>query len=121
MKRLLVLCFLFACQNDEADFPELLTSSAREIGQTSVLLEAEIKEVGPVKPINYGFIWSTTPGVTILSVDKYIVGSTSQKLLFSIKPNTFNVGTTYYYRGFAANENYSKIWYGNEVSFTTLP
>ncbi len=122
MKKI-VLGFLLlsACQENEADFPEVNTHPVREIGTISVLLEAEIKEVGPVRPVNFGFVWSTQPSVTILSSDKYIVGSTSEPRLFSIKPDTFQPGTTYYYRGFAANADYSKIYYGNEVSFNTLP
>ncbi len=57
---LFILLLAIACQENEADAPELLTKPAQEIGQTSAVLEAEIMETGPIKPITVGFLWSTT-------------------------------------------------------------
>ena len=50
----LIYCLLLlalACQDNEADFPELNTEDAQQIGATSVVMGAEIKEIGPVRPV----------------------------------------------------------------------
>ena len=40
---------------------------------------------------------------------------------FSIKLDKLVPATLHYYRGFAANGDYSKIYYGGTVTFATLP
>ena len=113
---------LLSCQDNEADFPELQTAEAQQIGSSSVVMGCEIKEVGPVRPINYGFLWDKQPDLTMVAAaNKYIGGSTSDPRIFSIQQGNLTASTKYYYRGFAANADYSKIYYGNVVSFTTLP
>jgi hypothetical protein len=119
---LLVIFLAVACQENEADAPELLTKPAQQIGQTSAVLEAEVTETGPVKPIQIGFLWGTTNDLTIASAPgKHIIGATSSKGPFSINVGTFSPATTYYYRSFAANADFTRIYYGAIVSFTTLP
>jgi hypothetical protein len=111
-----------ACQDNEADSPELLTKPAQQIGQTSAVLEAEVTQTGPIKPITIGFLWGATADLTIASApNKHIIGETSDKGPFSIKVETFSANTTYYYRSFAANTDFTRIYYGSVVSFTTLP
>ena len=110
------------CQDNEADAPELLTAEAQQIASNGVLMGCEIKEIGPVRPVNYGFLWDKQPDLTtIASANKYIGGSTSDPRTFSIQLSNLTAATKYYYRGFAANADYSKIYYGNVVTFTTLP
>lgn len=119
---LFLLLVAFACQENEADAPGMLTKPAQEIGSTSAVLEAEVTETGPIKPITIGFLWSTASDLTIASAPgQHIVGPTSAKGPFSIKVETFTPGTTYYYRSFAANPEFTRIYYGAVVSFETLP
>ncbi|MBL7850918.1 MAG: hypothetical protein JNN04_08455 [Cyclobacteriaceae bacterium] len=123
MKRLIVLLVLLAaCQDNEADRPELRTKAAQEVGSTSAVLEAELVETGPIKPLTVGFLWGTTTDLSIFSApSRHIFGDTSGKGPFSIKVENFTASTTYYYRAFAADTGFTKIYYGTVVSFTTLP
>ncbi len=123
MKKLGLICFvlLLACQENEPDTPGVVTQDAQQIGATSVVMGAKIEAVGPVKPINYGFLWDTSQDLTLVgSKNKLVLGSTSDLRTYSIKLDNLTPATTYYYRGFAANADYSKIYYANIVSFTTL-
>lgn len=121
--RWIILTLLaLACQENEADAPELLTQPAQQIGPTSAVLEAELTETGPIKPLTIGFLWGTTNDLTIATAqEKHIIGETSNKGPFSIKVETFTPATTYYYRAFAANGDFTKFYYGAVVSFATLP
>ncbi len=124
MKRLFICCILLACacQDNEPDAPGLLTDEAQQIGSASVVMGANIKAVGPVRPINYGFLWDTNQDLTVINAKKKVVlGSTNEPRTFSIKVDNLISSTPYYYRAFAANDGYTKIYYGNVVSFTTLP
>jgi hypothetical protein len=113
---------LLACQDNEADFPELNTEEAQQIGSTSVVMGAEIKEIGPVRPVHYGFLWDIQPSVSVIgATNKIVLGEASEPRKFSIKLDNLTPSTLYYYRGFAANADYSKIYYADIVSFTTLP
>jgi hypothetical protein len=119
---LLVFTLLLACQSDEADKPELLTKPAQQIGPTSAVLEAEVTETGPIKPITIGFLWSTTNNLTLAEAPgKYIIGDTGNKGPFSIKVETLAPATIYYYRAYASDVDVTKVWYGAIVEFTTLP
>src|SRR4051812_41383540 len=123
MKKSVIGLFLifFACQVNEADVPELNTQDAQQIGATSVVMGAEITEIGPIRPMNYGFLWDQQSNLSVIaSANKLVLGSTSGPKIFSIKLDNLTRNTTYYYRGFTANEDYSKIYYGNVVSFKTL-
>ena len=116
------ILLLVACQVNEADAPEVQTEEAQQIGSTSVVMGAEIREIGPVKPVNYGFLWDTQSDVTIATAkNKVILGSTTDPRKFSIKLDKLVPATLHYYRGFAANGDYSKIYYGGTVTFATLP
>ena len=122
LHRFLFLFLALACQNDEADEPELLTKPAQQIGPTSAVLEADVTETGPIKPITVGFLWSTTNNLTLdASPGRYILGPTANKGPYSIKVETFAPNTIYYYRAYATNASVTQVWYGGIVSFTTLP
>lgn len=111
------------CQDNEADRPELLTKPAQQIGSTSAVLDAELTETGPIKPLVTGFLWGTpTDDLSIFAAPNRYVGSeTSSKGPFSIKVENLAPGTTYSYRSFAADPGFYKIYYGAVVNFTTLP
>ncbi|MEJ0057716.1 MAG: hypothetical protein WDN75_19960 [Bacteroidota bacterium] len=121
-KWIAILCLLIvSCQTNEADQPELQTDDAQQIGATSVVMAAGITEIGPVRPVNYGILWDKQSNLTIVaSANKNLLGSTGGPKKFSIKIEGLTANTIYYYRGFAANEDYSKIYYSNVVTFTTL-
>lgn len=124
MKKLGLFCLMLlcACQENEPDSPGMITQDAQQIGATSVVMGGRIEAVGPVKPINYGFLWDTVQDITIVGArNKLVLGSSSDPRTFSIKLDNLLPSTTYYYRSFAANADYSKIYYANIVSFTTLP
>ncbi len=121
-KSLFLILFLIGCQNNEADAPELSTDEAQQIGATSVVMGAEIRAIGPVRPLNFGFLWDSKQDISIVSsANKIVLGSTGSARKFSIKLDNLTPTTTYYYRGFAANEDYSKIYYSGIASFKTLP
>ncbi|CAN5330433.1 hypothetical protein BH09BAC3_BH09BAC3_28960 [soil metagenome] len=121
-KWFLLLVVAVGCQNNEADFPELSTDEAQQIGATSVVMGAEIREIGPVRPVNYGFLWDTQSDITIASSrNKIILGSASAARKFSIKLEILAPNTKYYYRGFASSVDNTKFYYSGVVSFTTLP
>ena len=120
--RIFILLIFISCQDNEADAPEMFTEDAQAIGSTGVLMGAEIKKIGPVRPVNFGFLWDTQENISMATAaNKYIGGSTSDARKFSIQLSNLYSSTKYYYRGFAANADYSKIYYGNIIAFTTLP
>jgi len=117
----MVVVLLASCDTNEAEFPELLTSEAQEIGRSSVVLEAEIKETGTIRPIEYGFLWDTSGGLNVFtSTNKLDLGSTSDKRKFSIKLESLAPNTQYFVRSYASDPDYTKVYYGNEITFTTL-
>lgn len=118
---LLSILFLISCNGDEADRPEMKTLPAGEVGLSRAVLRGLVKEVGPLKPVDYGFLMSTTGGVNVLNAkNKWVVGATSEKDTdFSIEVNELTANTTYFVRSFASDPSFSSITYGNEVSFKT--
>lgn len=124
MKKLGLFCLLLlcACQDNEPDSPGMTTQDAQQIGATSGVLNGKIEAIGPVRPINYGFLWDTGQDLTVVGArNSHVLGLSSEPKAFSIKLDNLTPSTTYYYRSFAANDGYSKIYYGNILSFTTLP
>src|SRR5882672_8055229 len=116
----IILLLCFSCQNNEADAPEMLTEDAQAIGSTGVFMGGEIKEIGPVRPVNFGFLWDSQPDISLVTAtNKYVIGSTTDPKKFSIQLSNLIPSTKYYYRSFSANSDYSKIYYGNVVNFTT--
>lgn len=118
----LIIVLLGGCQDNEADQPEVLTKPAQQVGSTSAVLDAELTETGPIKPLVTGFLWGTSTDLTIFSApNKYVGPQTSTKGPFSVKAESLTASTTYYYRAYAADPGFTKIYYGVIVSFTTLP
>lgn len=112
---------LFACQQDEADKPKVETGGVGAIGLNKAVLQAELLEVGPIKPAQYGFLWSTTNGVNAISAQgKIVVGEASEgELPFSYEVANLSPGTNYFVRAFAATNGFTNIYYGDEIAFTT--
>lgn len=112
---------LFACQQDEADKPKVETRGAGAIGLNKAVLQAELLEVGPIKPVQYGFLWSTTGSVNAISAQgKVVVGEAFEgELPFSYEITNLSPGTNYFVRAFASTNGFSNIYYGDEIAFTT--
>lgn len=118
---MLLFVFSLSCDSEEAEFPELITMQAQQIGATSAVLEMEIKETGTVRPIRYGFLWSESSGLNLYTAsNKVDLGMTSNKGKYSIRLESLMPNTQYFVRSFAANHDYTKVYYGNESTFTTL-
>ena len=118
---LLLFIFTISCDSEEAEFPELITLQAQQIGSTGVVLEMEIKETGTIRPIRYGFLWSESSDLNLFNANnKLDLGMTSDKGKYSIRLESLTPNTQYFVRSFAANHDYSKVYYGNETSFSTL-
>jgi hypothetical protein len=119
---LLFFFMLTGCDKGEAIDPVVETNDPQQIGKTSVVLEATIKETGSIRPIQYGFLWGTTGGLNLLtSKNKLDLGSTASKKTYSIRLDSLTANTAYFARAYTASPDYSKIYYGNEISFKTLP
>lgn len=116
-----LVCVAFGCDTDEAEYPEVVTYDAQQIGRTSVVLEAEIMETGSIRPIQYGFLWGTQSGLNLFNAqEKLDLGSADGMRKFSIKLDDLAPGTNYFVRSYAAHPDYSRIFYGNEIVFSTL-
>ena len=119
---LLLFFSLTACDKGEAVDPVVVTDDPQQIGRTSVVIAATIQETGSIRPIQYGFLWGATGGLNLLTAkNKLDLGSTNSKKTYSIKLDSLTAGTTYYARSYTASPDYSKIYYGNEIAFSTLP
>src|SRR5258706_11892694 len=119
---LLLFFSLTACDKGEAVDPVVVTDDPQQIGKTSVVIAATIQETGSARPIQYGFLWGATGGLNLLTAkNKIDLGSTDSKKTYSIKLDSLAAGTTYYARAYTASPDYSKIYYGNEIAFSTLP
>jgi hypothetical protein len=81
----------------------------------------EIKETGTIRPIRYGFLWSESSDLNLFNANNKVdLGMTSDKGKYSIRLESLTPNTQYFVRSFAANHDYSKVYYGNETSFSTL-
>jgi hypothetical protein len=110
-----------ACQSDEADEPELKTNPVDGIGLNRAVLKGVVVEIGPLKPIQYGFLWATQAGVTILSANNNVlVGEALERNIeYSIELDELREDTDYFVRAFAVDPSFGSVYYGNEVSFRT--
>jgi hypothetical protein len=52
---------------------------------------------------------------------KFDLGSTADKKTYSIKLDGLTANTSYFVRSYTASPDYSRIYYGNEITFKTLP
>lgn len=117
----LLALVLFACQTDEADAPEVKTNNASGIGLNRAILQATLEEVGPLKPVQYGFLWSTQAGVNVITAkEQQVVGQSSESPLdYSIELTNLQPATEYFVRAFVSNASFTTIYYGEEISFLT--
>ena len=118
---LFLLLFLTACQQDEADKPKVETMSVTAVGLNKALLQGELVEVGPIKPVQYGFFWSTRAGVHAVSAEGNVLVGESYEGEISFAHELVNLppDTEFFVRAFAATNGYTSFYYGDEVSFRT--
>ena len=125
----LFLIFAFSCDktedqdkknndNDSAKKDlETLPVESSDVRSTFALLKGKFNLGGVSSAYQMGFCWSTQPNVSIqnsrIIEDKQLM---SQGYIAPLKPNT-----KYYARYYLSLPNEQKLYYGEEVSFTTKP
>jgi len=104
---------LHSCKKDETP-PVVLTITATDITQTTVLTGGKVTNDGGAEIIDIGICWDTSPNPTISSNKKsYGTGIIS----FTGKITGLKANTLYYFRAYATNS--IGTGYGKEISFTT--
>lgn len=126
MKHRILVLFLFlnlvSCDHNEAVDPLVLTDDPPQLGSTSAVIEGSIKDTGSIRPIKYGFLWDSISGLNIVNAkNKLDLGSTSANIVYQVALTGLASKTQYFVRAYTANADYSRIYYGNEVAFRTLP
>ena len=121
-----IALFLFfsltACDHNEAVNPVVITDDPPQLGTTSAVIEGNIKETGSIRPIKYGFLWDSLSGLNILTAKHRIdLGPTDVNRIYQVALTGLTPNTQYFVRAYAASTDYSKIYYGNEIQFKTLP
>ncbi len=99
---------------------QLYTYEATYISDTSAELRAELISNGGNELQEYGFIWSTTPNVSINNYQNRAItdlefGATD----FYATMESLSPATTYFVKSYVSTNN-SEIFYGNEITFTTI-
>ncbi len=119
---LFIFFSLFACDHNEAVYPVVVTADPPQLGTTSAVIEGNITETGSIRPIKYGFLWDSVSGLNILNAkNKLDLGFTNSKRIYQVALTGLTPNTQYFVKAYAASTDYSKIYYGNEVGFKTLP
>ncbi|MCZ8216685.1 MAG: hypothetical protein O9262_10625 [Cyclobacteriaceae bacterium] len=118
---LLVVLVAVACQQDEADQPVVETREAITIGSDRAVLQATLIAAGPIKPVKYGFVWSTVSDVNAFSAQgSFMVGEGAEdQLLYSYELTGLLPVTTYFVKAFATTNGTANYYYGEEITFTT--
>src|SRR5260221_14307272 len=94
---LYLLFILTGCDKGEAVDPVVATNDPQQVGKTSAVLEATIKEAGSIRPIQYGFLWGPTGGVNIFTTKKKLhLGSKGAKKNHSIKLDSLTAKKIYF-------------------------
>ncbi|MBS1760145.1 MAG: lamin tail domain-containing protein [Bacteroidetes bacterium] len=96
--------------------PTVTTGSASSITQTTATAAGTITDIGCSAITAYGIAYSTVNGFP-LGGGSYVASSNLSGGNFSSNLTGLSIGTTYYYRAFAANS--ADTAYGAQQSFTT--
>lgn len=95
---------------------DVVTSPVEEIGQKTAVAVGRIVKEGTLPIDAVGFCWNTAPTPTL--EDSYTEEDLGADGSFTAELTYLSFNTTYYVRAFARSGE--SIYYGNEVSFTTL-
>ena len=98
--------------------PTLITGIASSITQTTASCANQITSYGGSAITTHGICYSTSPDPTLLDSNVNL-GPVSVVGAFVTPLTGLLAGTTYYVRAFASNGQ--GTFYGNEITFTTLP
>lgn len=98
------------------DDMQLTTSAAADISYESATLGGQITEDGGNKVMERGVCVGTSANPTV-DVTHFI--SSSQSASFTVKATGLKESTTYHARAYALTEG-GKVYYGNDITFTTL-
>jgi len=110
--------------NNPLILPTITTSAVTNISSNGATFEGNISNANGNQIMERGFVFSLSSNPTILSYNRFSVGSgigafDTTSFLNSNNPTILKPNTTYYVRAYAITENNIST-YGNEVIFTTL-
>ena len=117
--------FIASCSKNEVEeenitlvIPTVITKEVTNLKSYSVTFNAELVNEGSAGILSRGFCWSFNSNPTI--GDKYTEVDGSGvghffKDFSDLKPNT-----TYHLRAFVVTNYDNKVYYGNDIIFTTL-
>jgi len=112
--------FLLSCNNAEQVDPILKTIEVQNIGKNNAAFVGDLKDPGVINTWTYGFIWADFSGANIVSGNLVVIGERSEAGVFSINQEGLIPNTKYFVKAFVSDQSFSKIFYANEVDFTTL-
>ena len=105
-------------QNQTPDNLEIITIEGFEIKPFSATTGGEITNDSEIILIERGIVWSSNANPT--ENDNVIVDNSGLGVgTYVLEFDCLDIETTYYVRAYARSS--SNIYYGNEISFTTLP
>lgn len=112
---------LVSCQKAERVDPIIKSQEAQNIGINQATMIGELQDMGARTNWDYGFVWSELPGPDVHVGTLIHLGNRSVEGVFSIVQDGLQPGTTYYFKSFVSDPAFTRIYYGNERDFTTLP
>ena len=114
------MVILTACHNPEQVEPIVVTKETQNIGMSQATYVGELRDAGVTPTWLYGFVYSDQPGPNIVTGTRIVLGERSTEGEFSALGENLNSGTTYYVRAFVSDDDFTTIFYGQEISFITL-
>jgi len=117
----LMIGVMVSCQKAERIDPAIKSLEAQNIGVSQVTMIGELEDLGARTNWDYGFVFSDMPGPEVNSGILIYIGNRSMEGIFSIQQDGLQSATTYYFKSFVSDPGFSRIYYGNEIDFTTLP
>lgn len=110
-----------SCEKAERVDPIIRSNEAQNIGTTQATIVGELQDFGARTNWDFGFVWSDQPGTNINSGIQIDLGNRSELGVYSVLLENLSPGTTYYYVSYVADPGFTRIYYGQERDFTTLP
>jgi hypothetical protein len=110
-----------SCEKAERVDPAIRTNEAQNIGTTQATIIGDLQDLGARTNWDFGFVWFDQPGTNINSGTPIYLGNRSELGVYSSLLENLSPGTTYYYKSFVADPGFTRIYYGGEMDFTTLP
>jgi len=95
----------------------ITTLEAHTITFSTAFLIGQLGDYGSLKINDYGFVWSTSPGVNLVNSIKISIAPPGNSVDFDFKITGLAESTTYYFNTYLLTE--SGVVYGTEKSFVT--